>query len=137
MSFRFYVLFWMTGLALSTKLLSAQEQLLPVKNIFSVVSNDPQESLWTLKKTAIFRVNVVKMTGVSKRHKHPDAEHSILVIKGKIRAEINGQLVKLKKGDLLSIPAGVPHKYTVKGRKAIIVSMDAPYYDPGKTIILE
>lgn len=77
------------------------------------------------------------MKGESKMHKHPDADHTILVIKGVILAEIGGKKIKLRKGDMISIPAGMPHKYIVKGRKAVIVSMDAPYYNPDKTIILE
>lgn len=77
------------------------------------------------------------MEGTGKLHKHPDADHTILVIKGVILAEINGKKIFLRKGDMISIPAGMPHKYKVKGRKAIIVSMDAPYYNPDKTIILE
>ena len=39
-------------------------------------------------------------------------------------------------GDFVSIPRGMPHKYIVQGERAVIVSMDAPYYDPNKTIRL-
>lgn len=108
-----------------------------VKNIFKTIKEDTDNSLWTFKKTETIRINVVKMEGESKLHKHPDADHTILVIKGVILAVINGKKMVLRKGDLVSIPAGMPHKYTVRGRKAIIVSMDAPYYDPEKTILLE
>lgn len=68
---------------------------------------------------------------------HPDADHTVLVIEGAIEGEVGGKAIQLKKGDLISIPAGMPHKYTIKGKDAIIVSMDAPYYDPAKTVVLE
>lgn len=115
----------------------AQEHIPTVKNVFDTVKAHPTQGLWNFKKTEIFRINVVKMMGESKLHKHPDAEHTILLIKGSMQAEVGGHKIKMKEGDLLSIPAGMPHRYTVKGKNAIIVSMDAPYYDPGKTIMLE
>ncbi|MBS1948427.1 MAG: cupin domain-containing protein [Bacteroidetes bacterium] len=115
----------------------SQDNLPPVKNIFKTIKSDTSNSLWTFKKTGLLRINVVKMKGTGKLHKHPDADHTILVIKGVILAEINGKKMILRKGDMISIPAGIPHKYIVKGSEAIIVSMDAPYYDPSKTIILE
>ena len=128
---------WIIVLFFCAKEVRSQEKLPAVQNIFSTIRSDPSGSLWTFKKTEILRINVVKMEGESKLHKHPDADHTVLVIKGRIQAEVDGKNIKLKKGDMISIPAGMPHKYSIKGKKAIIVSMDAPYYDPGKTIILE
>lgn len=108
-----------------------------VTNIFSVLKEDKARGLRTLKKTEILRINAVLMKGETKLHKHPDAEHTILLVKGLMVAEVNGKKIALKEGDLISIPAGMPHKYFVKGKEAVIVSMDAPYYDPDKTILLE
>lgn len=128
---------WMFSLFLLATSACSQDSLPPIKNIFKTIKTDKSNSLWTFKKTETLRINVVKMEGTGKLHKHPDADHTILVIKGVILAEINGKKIFLRKGDMISIPAGMPHKYKVKGRKAIIVSMDAPYYNPDKTIILE
>lgn len=115
----------------------SQESLHEVKNMFKTIKEDPANGLWTFKKTELLRINVVKMQGVTKMHKHPDAEHTILLIKGAMLAEVDGKKIRLHKGDMLSIPAGIPHKYYVKRKRAIIVSMDAPYYDPDKTMVLE
>lgn len=115
----------------------SQDAAPAIQNIFNILKTDTAKSLWTLKKTDIFRINLVKMEGEGKMHEHPDAEHTILVIEGEINAEIGGKKMVLKKGDMISIPKGMPHKYMVKGKDAIIVSMDAPYYDPAKTILLE
>lgn len=128
---------WIATVLFCTEELHSQENLPPVQNNFSIIKSDPSGSLWTLKKTETLRINLVKMEGESKLHKHPDADHTILVIEGEIMGEVDGQKIQLKKGDLISIPAGVPHKYSIKGKEAIIVSMDAPYYDPAKTIVLE
>jgi len=115
----------------------AQDNLVHVKNIFQIESTDTTQGLWTLKKTDLHRINLVRMQGETKMHKHPDAEHTIFLVKGAMLAVVDGNTIELKDGDLLSIPAGVPHKYFVKGKKAIIMSMDAPYYNPDKTIMLE
>ena len=41
----------------------------------------------------------------------------------------------LRAGDYISIPAGMKHGYTVPADKpALLISMDAPPYDPQKTI---
>lgn len=114
-----------------------QEKLPAVKNIFNTIKAEPTKGLWNFKKTETLRINVVEMKGVTKLHKHPDAEHTILLIKGNMLAEVDGNKIPLQEGDMISIPAGMPHKYKVKGKKAIIVSMDAPYYDPKKTVMLE
>ncbi len=115
----------------------SQDTIPVVQNIYNILNNDKNESLWTLKKTDIFRINLVKMQGEGKKHIHPDAEHTILVIEGEINAEIGEKKMLLKKGDIISIPKGMPHKYIIKGKQAVIVSMDAPYYNPAKTILLE
>lgn len=128
---------WIIALLICANEVHSQEKLPVVQNIFSTIKSDPAGSLWTLKKTDILRINLVKMKGESKRHMHPDADHTILVIEGEIAGEVDGKAVQLKKGDMISIPAGMPHKYTIKGKDAIIISMDAPYYDPTKTVVLE
>jgi quercetin dioxygenase-like cupin family protein len=43
----------------------------------------------------------------------------------------------LQPGDYISIPAGVPHRYkTPIDAPALLLSMDAPPYDPAKTVRL-
>lgn len=131
------ILLSISFLSYSINPIFSQEVNPTVKNIFDTVKANPKKGLWNFKKTALHRINVVKMVGESKMHKHPDAEHTILLIKGSMIAEVGGNKIKLKEGDMLSIPAGMPHKYWVKGKKAIIISTDAPYYNPDKTIMLE
>ncbi len=52
-------------------------------------------------------------------------------------AEVAGNKFKLSKGDFISIPQNTPHSYESISDKSIFVSMDAPYYDPNKTIPME
>jgi quercetin dioxygenase-like cupin family protein len=93
--------------------------------------------VWNLKQTPTIRVNLVEFTGEILLHKHPDADHSLLVLEGKVQVQAANDKFIVTKGDFFSIPANVPHKYWTLSKKAVLVSMDAPYYDPSKTIRLE
>ena len=93
--------------------------------------------VWKIRQDAMSRVHLVEMSGPLAMHKHPDASHSILVLEGSVRAQVGDKTMDLVVGDYLSIPANVPHRYWTLTPKAYVVSMDAPYYDPAKTITLE
>ncbi len=93
--------------------------------------------VWNLRQNETIRINLVEFTGEIPLHKHPDGDHTLLVLDGKVRVQIDARKFEIATGDLVSIPKDVPHKYWTLGKKAILVSMDAPYYDPKKTIPLE
>ncbi len=93
--------------------------------------------VWSVKKNDHIRINLVEFFGRLKRHIHPDAEHSLMILEGEIMAEVAGDKFKLTKGDFLSIPQNTPHSYESISDKSVFVSMDAPYYDPNKTISME
>jgi len=93
--------------------------------------------VWSIKKTETIRVNLVEMSGELSLHKHPDAEHSLLVLDGAVKVWVDGQTSIMREYDFISIPMNAPHKYESLTEKAYLVSMDAPYYDPTKTIRLE
>jgi quercetin dioxygenase-like cupin family protein len=93
--------------------------------------------VWSVKKNHHIRINLVEFFGRLKRHVHPDAEHSLMILEGEIMAEVAGDKFKLSKGDFISIPQNTPHSYESISDKSVFVSMDAPYYDPNKTIPME
>lgn len=96
----------------------------------------PSVKVWNIRQDQTIRINLVEMSGELKLHHHPDAEHSLMLIEGRVRALVGDKEVILAKGDFLSIPPSVPHKYWALER-SLLVSMDAPYYDPKKTVVLE
>lgn len=93
--------------------------------------------MWTIKQDQVIRVNLVKMSAELPLHMHPDAAHSLMVFSGRVRVQAGDHFYLMKKGDYISIPATVPHKYWSLTKEATLVSMDAPYYDPQKTVPLE
>jgi len=91
--------------------------------------------LWRLHQSATSRTNLVEMRGEAGEHIHPDAEHSLYVISGEVTVHAGDLKTTLHPGDYISIPAGMKHGYTVPADKpALLLSMDAPPYDPQKTI---
>jgi quercetin dioxygenase-like cupin family protein len=93
--------------------------------------------VWNIRQDNVIRINLVEMSGELGLHQHPDAEHSLLLLEGQVRVQIDGDNVTLNQGDYISIPAGIAHKYWSLTPTSLLVSMDAPFYDPEKTINLE
>jgi len=87
----------------------------------------PTVKIWNIQQTPSIRVNLVEMRGHLRRHMHPDAAHSLLVLEGSVRASVGEQEIVMNEGDFDSIPAGVLHDYTTIGPSALLISCDAPY----------
>ncbi len=93
--------------------------------------------VWNIRKTVQIRINLVEMTGELSKHKHPDADHSLIVLEGEVKVMVADSIIEMSKNDFISIPKDIAHKYWTISPKAYLLSMDAPYYDPDKTISLE
>lgn len=93
--------------------------------------------VWNIRQDELIRINLVEMSGELSLHKHPDADHSLMVIEGRVLVLVGDEKMEMGKGDFISIPANVPHKYWTLTKTALLVSMDAPYYDPKKTVHLD
>lgn len=95
--------------------------------------------LWPLHATPEARMNYVEVAGRSSMHFHPDADHKLYVLEGKVAVTAGTNTTIATVGDLIIIPKGVRHCYDVptKGERALLLTFDAPPYDPRKTIQLE
>ena len=95
--------------------------------------------LWPLYATAESRMNYVEVMGRSSLHFHPDADHKLYVLEGTVTVTAGTNTTIATVGDLIVIPKGVRHCYDVpaKGDRALLLTFDAPPYDPRKTVQLE
>jgi quercetin dioxygenase-like cupin family protein len=95
--------------------------------------------LWPLHSTAEARMNYVEVAGRSGLHFHPDADHKLYVLEGSVVVVSGTNTTTANAGDLIIIPKGVRHCYDVptKGDRALLLTFDAPPYDPRKTVNLE
>jgi quercetin dioxygenase-like cupin family protein len=95
--------------------------------------------LWPLYSNADVRLNYFEVTGKSGTHFHPDADHRVYVLEGKLIVTVGTQTINATVGDFIVIPKGVRHSYGIeaKGERALLLTFDAPPYDPKKTVNLE
>jgi quercetin dioxygenase-like cupin family protein len=92
--------------------------------------------LWPLLSTPDARMNYVEVAGRSGMHFHPDQDHRLYVLEGKVIVIAGRSTNTAIVGDLIIIPKGVRHAYDVanKGDRALLLTFDAPPYDPKKTV---
>jgi quercetin dioxygenase-like cupin family protein len=102
-------------------------------------NNSGPMRLWPLHSTPEARMNYVEVTGRSGLHFHPDADHKLYVLEGRVIVMAGTNTTTAIAGDLIIIPKGVRHCYDVpaKGDRALLLTFDAPPYDPRKTVNLE
>ena len=95
--------------------------------------------LWPLYATPEARLNYFAVTGRTPLHFHPDAEHRLYVLEGKVLVTCGTNTTTAIVGDFIVIPKGVRHCYDVpvKGERALLLTFDAPPFDPRKTVNLE
>ena len=100
-------------------------------------NNGPMR-LWPLHATPDSRMNYVEVSGRSGLHFHPDADHKLYVLEGRLLVTTGATKSVATAGDLIIIPKGVPHNYDVvtNGERALLLTFDAPPYDPKKTVSL-
>jgi len=77
--------------------------------------------LWPLHSTPEARMNYVEVIGRSGLHFHPDADHKLYVLEGRVVVTAGTNTSTAIAGDLIIIPKGVRHCYDVpaKGARAL------------------
>jgi mannose-6-phosphate isomerase-like protein (cupin superfamily) len=102
-------------------------------------NSPPQGGLWSLYATPEARLNYFAVTGHTPMHFHPDAEHRLYVLEGKVLVTAGTNTTVASVGDFIVIPRGVRHGYDVpmKGERALMLTFDAPPFDPRKTVSVE
>ena len=95
--------------------------------------------LWPLLSTPEARVNYFEVTGRGALHFHPDADHRLYVLEGTVVVTCGTATTTCTAGDFIVIPRGVRHCYDVPkpGERALLLTFDAPPYDPRKTVNVE
>jgi quercetin dioxygenase-like cupin family protein len=95
--------------------------------------------LWPLLATPEARVNYFEVAGRGPLHFHPDADHRLYVLEGTVLVTCGTETTTCTAGDFIVIPRGVRHCYDVAkpGERALLLTLDAPPYDPKKTVNVE
>jgi mannose-6-phosphate isomerase-like protein (cupin superfamily) len=62
-----------------------------------------------------------------KAEAHKKSDQVMLILRGELAGRVGEEKVSLKKGDVILIPAGTPHRFTNKtGKPAVTFNMYAP-----------
>lgn len=95
--------------------------------------------LWPLYITPEAHMNYFEVAGRTPLHFHPDAEHRLYVLEGKVVVTSGTNTTTAVVGDFIVIPKGVRHCYDIpaKGDRALLLTFDAPPFDPRKTVTIE
>ena len=98
-----------------------------------------EKHLWPLLSTPEARVNYFEVTRRGALHFHPDADHRLYVLEGTVLVTCGAATTQCAAGDFIIIPRGVRHRYdvTAPGEKVLLLTFDAPPYDPKKTVNVE
>ena len=92
------------------------------------------EVLQTSKRsqTAMMTLAPGKATG-RKAEAHKKSDQVLLMLSGKLSGRLGQEKVELKKGDVLLIRAGIPHRFKNDGKRAAVTFnvYSPPEYPPG------
>ena len=66
-------------------------------------------------QTAVMALEPGRSSG-EKAEAHEGSEQVLLLLEGELEAEIAGNRQRIRKGDVVLIPAGVPHRFTNSGK---------------------
>ncbi|MCB9251798.1 MAG: cupin domain-containing protein [Flavobacteriales bacterium] len=73
-----------------------------------------------------------------KPHYHQFHTENVMVIEGEGEMSLDGKIFKVKKGDLIVIPAGTIHSVLpLKGKTLKVISVQSPYFDGSDRILVD
>jgi mannose-6-phosphate isomerase-like protein (cupin superfamily) len=91
----------------------------------SATNSPARGGLWPLYATPEAKLNYFAVTGHTPLHFHPDAEHRLYVLEGKVLVTAGTNTTLASVGDFIVIPRGVRHSYDVmtKGDRALTLHL--------------
>ncbi len=100
-----------SGRAFSPENLQGQEILWPVAALSKPVV------IQTIQTTPEASYHLVRLKGAEAPHVHETHDLAVCLLKGKALVHLGDQVIKMKPGDFLTIPRGMPHWGENKSRK--------------------
>jgi mannose-6-phosphate isomerase-like protein (cupin superfamily) len=83
-------------------------------------------------QTAMLTLASGKSSG-EKAEAHEGSDQVLLILEGELIGEVGGEHLSLKKGDVITIPSGVKHRFTNRSRKRAVTfnAYSPPAYPAG------
>lgn len=91
-----------------------------------------------LSETETGSIELIRLDDKIPMHMHPKENHFVYVFKGKARGTVGTVTAEVGPGQLVAIPAGMPHSFERIGDSPVeIVLFSTPPFMPGDTVFLE
>lgn len=91
-----------------------------------------------LASTETGGIELIRLDGKIPLHMHPKENHFVYVYKGRARGTVGSVTAEVSAGQLVAIPAGVPHSFERIGDTPVeIILFSTPPFMPGDTVFLE
>lgn len=83
-------------------------------------------------------VELIRLDEKIPLHMHPKENHFVFVYKGRAKGTVGDVNAEVGPGQLVAIPAGVPHSFERVGDAPVeIILFSTPPFTPGDTVFLE
>ena len=114
-------------------------------NVFDVPKKLGQLELQTdyfkysvLAETETGSIELIRLDDRIPLHMHPKENHFVYVYKGRAKGTVGSVNAEVGAGQLVAIPAGVPHSFERIGDSPVeIILFSTPPFMPGDTVFLE
>src|SRR3989344_6809123 len=91
-----------------------------------------------LAETETGSVELLRVDGAIPMHMHPKENHFVYIFRGRAKGTIGDVTAEVGPGQLVAIPAGVPHSFERIGDTPVeIVLFSTPPFVPNDTVFLE
>ena len=114
-------------------------------NIFDVPKRLGQLDLQTdyfkytvLAETETGSVELIRLDDKIPKHMHPNENHFVYILRGTAKGTVGDVTAEVGPGQLVAIPAGVPHSFERTGDSPVeILVFSTPPFMPNDTVFLE
>ena len=91
-----------------------------------------------LASTETGGIELIRLDDRIPMHMHPKENHFVYVFRGKAKGTVGTVTAEVSAGQLVAIPAGVPHSFERIGDTPVeIILFSSPPFMPGDTVFLE
>lgn len=91
-----------------------------------------------LAETETGSIELIRLDEKIPMHLHPKENHFVFIYKGRAKGTVGSVDAEVGPGQLVAIPAGVPHSFERIGDSPVeIVLFSTPPFTPGDTVFLE
>ena len=108
------------------------------KRIGQLDKETPYFKYTVLAEAETGSIELIKVDGRIPLHMHPKENHFVYIYKGKAKGAIGNSSGEVGPGQLVAIPAGVPHSFERVGDAPVeIILFSTPPFMPNDTVFLE